>query len=198
MNNEETPPDVGQRIRALRHERGLSLRALAALSGLSPNTISLVERGSTSPSVATLHRLATALGTPITALFEDPAEKMKVILTRAGERPRSGSASVTLESLGWGLEEQACDPFVVTLKPGAGSGRRMMIHTGHELVYCVQGGLDYEVAGEHYRLAPGDALLLHADQPHRWRNPNGEPAVFLLIMQATEDRYEPVGQHLHP
>jgi transcriptional regulator with XRE-family HTH domain len=196
--NEQAPPNVGERVRALRRQRGLSLRALAELSELSPNTISLIERGVTSPSVSTLHRLAAALGVAITSLFTEPTEKVKVMLTRADERSISGSASVVLESLGYGLEEQACDPFVVTLKSGASSGRRIMAHAGHELVYCLQGVLDYEVAGEHYRLTPGDTLLFHADLPHRWRNPNDHPAVFLLIMQTTEDRMEPLNQHLHP
>ncbi|UCC65546.1 MAG: cupin domain-containing protein [Anaerolineae bacterium] len=196
--NEQTPPNVGRHLRALRHERGLSLRALAELCELSPNTISLIERGATSPTVSTLHRLATALGVPITSLFAGPAEKVKAILTRADERPASGSASVVLESLGYGLEEQACDPFVVNMKAGAGSGRQVMTHTGHELVYCLRGQLDYEVAGEHYRLAPGDALLFHADLPHRWHNSSDHPAVFLLVMQIVEEREEPLNQHLHP
>jgi len=195
---EQTPPNVGQHIRVLRRQRGLSLRALAGLCDLSPNTISLIERGVTSPSVSTLHRLAMALGVPITSLFEDRVEKAQVILTRADERPRSGSASVMLESLGTGLEEQACDPFLVTLKSGAGSGEQVMVHTGHELVFCLEGELDYEVAGEDYRLEEGDALLFHADLPHRWRNPNSKPAIFLLIMQAAEDVHESVDQHLHP
>jgi transcriptional regulator with XRE-family HTH domain len=182
----------------LRQERGLSLRALAELCELSANTISLIERGKTSPSVSTLQQLATALGVPITTFFTEPVEKMQVIVTRADDRARSGSASVVLESLGYGLEQQACDPFVVTLKPGASSGNRSMVHSGHELVFCLAGELDYEIAGEHHRLLPGDALLFHADLPHRWRNPSGEPVTFVLIMQLIEERHESVEQHLHP
>lgn len=77
---EQDIPKVGHQLRSLRNERGLSLRALAELCELSPNTISLVERGETSPSVSTLHRLATALGVPITAFFTEPVEKTHVIL----------------------------------------------------------------------------------------------------------------------
>lgn len=197
MSERETL-NVGARLRELRQQRGLSLRALAELCELSPNTISLVERGVTSPSVSTLHRLATALGVPMTSFFADPPERAQVILTRADQRIRSGSASVMLESLGYGLEEQACDPFYVMLKAGASSGRRMMVHSGTELVFCLQGELDYEVAGEHYRLKPGDSLLFRADLPHQWSNPNTEPALFLMIMQVTEEREESMDQHLHP
>jgi transcriptional regulator with XRE-family HTH domain len=196
--SEQKAPDVGTRVKALRHERGLSLRALAELCDLSPNTISLVERGVTSPSVSTLQRMAMALGVPITSFFVEPVERSQVIVTRGDERIRSGSANVVLESLGYGLEEQACDPFFVTLQPGAGSGDQLMIHTGHELIFCLQGELDYEVDGMHYRLAPGDALLFHADLPHHWHNPSSEPARFLLIMQVVEERHEPIDQHLHP
>jgi transcriptional regulator with XRE-family HTH domain len=197
MSEQETP-DVGLRLKAFRQERGLSLRALAELCDLSPNTISLIERGTSSPSVSTLQRLATALGVPITAFFTDPVERMSLILTRADERVKSGSSNVVLESLGYGLEEQACDPFLVTLREGAGSGERLMMHAGHELVFCLKGELDYEVSGEHHLLKPGDALLFHADLPHRWHNPNSEPAEFLLIMQVHGERHESVDQHLHP
>jgi transcriptional regulator with XRE-family HTH domain len=196
--SEQNTPDVGSRIRALRQERGLSLRALAELCELSPNTISLVERGESSPSVSTLQRLATALGVPITSFFAEPIQKRAVILTRAGERARSGSAKVLLESIGYGLEQQACDPFLVTLEGGASSGDKMMLHPGHELIFCLDGELDYEIAGEHHHLTPGDALLFHADLPHRWRNPNDYPVQFLLVMQLIEERQDHIDEHLHP
>jgi transcriptional regulator with XRE-family HTH domain len=196
--SEQEVPSVGVHLRELRQERGLSLRALAELCDLSPNTISLIERGATSPSVSTLQRLATALGVHISYFFTEPGEKTNLVLTRAEERARSGSSSVVLESIGFGLQDQACDPFVVTLKAHASSGRHVMVHSGHELVLCLEGELDYEVAGEHYRLNPGDALLFDAEQPHRWSNPNSAPVRFVLIMQLGEERHHSVDQHLHP
>lgn len=191
-------PDVGSRLRTFRQDRGLSLRALAGLCEVSPNTISLIERGITSPSVSTLQRLATALGTPITDFFIETGEKARVIMTPADKRPRAGSASVVLESLGSGLEDQICEPYVVTMKPGASSGPRLMAHPGQELAYCLEGQLDYEIDGETYRLKPGDALLFRGSLPHRWSNPNARDAVFLMIMQSTERLQESVDQHLHP
>ena len=195
--NDREPPDVGSQIRALRQQRGLSLRALAKLCELSPNTISLVERGTSSPSVSTLHRLATALKVPITTFFEDRGEKVELILSRAGKRSFSGTVNVRLENLGSGLEGQTLEPFVVTLQPSAGSSERVMVHDGHELVYCLQGEIEYEVVGQRYRLAAGDALLFEARLPHRWRNPNSDPAVFLLTMHTTV-KEESVEQHLRP
>jgi transcriptional regulator with XRE-family HTH domain len=191
------PPDVGAQVRAVREARGLSLRALARICELSPNTVSLIERGITSPSVSTLQRLATALRVPITTFFEEQPDRVEVILLRAGERPRSGSTSVLLESLGSGLQNQALESFEVTLKPGADSGRQPIVHTGHELVYCLQGEIEYVVSGKSHRLKAGDSLLFEARLPHRWRNPSKDPAVFLLIFGAAVEG-EAVEQHLHP
>ena len=197
--SEQQAPNVGARVLEMRTQRGLSLRALAELCELSPNTISLIERGSTSPSVSTLQRLATAFGVHINAFFIEAGEKTQLILTRAGERTRSGSASVILESLGYGLDGQACDPFMVTLKPGATSGKQLMAHQGSEMILVFAGQLEIDVAGTRYLLRPGDNLLFRGEQPHRWRNPTSEPAEFLMMMQSTQEPDESrVEQHLHP
>jgi len=182
--SEQEAPNVGVQLRALRQQRGLSLRTLAELCDLSPNTISLIERGESSPSVSTLHRLATALSVHITAFFERRTEPVQAVLTRAAERCRSGNAQVLLESLGAGLKEQSLEPFLVTMKPGSDSGQQPIVHSGQEMVYCLQGEVEYEVAGQPYRLAIGDTLLFEARLPHRWRNPLDEPAMFLLIFQS--------------
>jgi transcriptional regulator with XRE-family HTH domain len=63
--------DVGQRLRSLRDERQISMRALARRSGLSANALSMIERGLTSPSVSTLNKLAMALEVLITAFFRN-------------------------------------------------------------------------------------------------------------------------------
>jgi transcriptional regulator with XRE-family HTH domain/quercetin dioxygenase-like cupin family protein len=194
--SEREPPDVGTQVRARRQQQGLSLRALAEICDLSPNTISLIERGASSPSVSTLHRLATALKVPITAFFEDPVDEVELILSRTGRRRYSGTSNVLLESLGSGLVGQTMEPFVVTLGPGQGSGGQVMIHDGHELVYCIQGEVEYEVSEQSYRLGTGDALLFEARLPHRWSNPHDDPTVFLLVMQTTV-RDESLEQHLH-
>jgi transcriptional regulator with XRE-family HTH domain len=196
--SEREAPNVGLHLRTLRNDRGLSLRALAELCELSANTISLIERGITSPSVSTLDRLARALGVPIASIFTEPGEEIRIVVTRSEERPRSASASVLLESLGTGLEHQACEPFLVTLKPGATSGNQVMVHDGQELVFCLEGAVEYEIEGERHRLNPGDALLFRSHLPHRWRNPNSKPAVFLLMIEITERIHKSVGQHLHP
>jgi transcriptional regulator with XRE-family HTH domain len=181
--SELKPPDVGAQVKTLRRERGLSMRALAQQCELSPNTISLIERRATSPSVSTLHRLATALQVPITAFFTEQADQVRVITSHPEDRPSSVSENVWLESLGSGLEDQALEPFVVTLKSGAGSGRKAIVHDGHELVYCLEGEMEYEIDEQVYQLQAGESLLFEAQLPHRWHNRGSDAAKFLLVFQ---------------
>lgn len=193
--DEISPPDIGPRLRALRKRRGLSLRTLAKLSGLSANTISLVERGKTSPSVATLHRLATALGVSMTFFFEEE-EQRDVVFVKAGRRARTRGDSVIMENLGSGLRDQTMEPLLVTLKPGAGSGDEPIVHLGHEFVFCLEGEIEYEVRDDRYLLGAGDSLIFEAHLPHRWRNAGDSPSTVLLILQTQEGREESVEQHL--
>jgi len=69
MEKDLNTMDVGSRLRELRTERGLSMRALGRQSGLSTNALSMIERGKTSPSVSTLYKIATALDIPDHCIF---------------------------------------------------------------------------------------------------------------------------------
>ena len=120
---------VGQRIRELRSEKSLSLRALAALSGLSSNAISLIERGDNSPTVSSLHSLATALGVPITAFFDQHSDG-QVVHLKHNRRPASETAGVRMESLGSGLPNQQLEPFLMSIKPGGSSTSNQITHSG--------------------------------------------------------------------
>jgi len=190
-----SPPEIGPRLRKLRKRRGLSLRALAGLCGLSANTISLVERGKTSPSVATLHRLATALGVSMTFFFEEEAQR-DVVFVKADRRVQTRSDSVIMENLGSGLRAQTMEPLLVTLPPGAGSGDDPIVHLGHEFVFCLEGEIEYEIRDDRYLLDAGDSLIFESHLPHRWRNASDSPSTILLILQTQEGREESVEQHL--
>jgi transcriptional regulator with XRE-family HTH domain len=193
--DEISPPKIGPRLRALRKKRRLSLRALAGLCGLSANTISLVERGKTSPSVATLHRLATALGVSMTFFFEEK-ERREVVFVKADRRARTRSDSVVMDNLGSGLRDQTMEPLLVTLQPGTGSGDEPIVHLGHEFVFCLEGKVEYEIRGDRYLLDAGDSLIFEAHLPHRWRNVGDDPSAILLILQTQEGRERSVEQHL--
>jgi transcriptional regulator with XRE-family HTH domain len=170
----EAPPievDLGARIRALRVARGSTLRQLAAQAGVTESFLSQVERGVASPSIASVQRIARALGQSIAELFA--AEESAGIVVRARDRRR-----IVYQGLG------AVDEFLTpatdgrlqvimsTIEPGGGTGDEAYTHdSDEEVVVVLEGVLDLWVGAEHYRLEAGDAVTHSSRVPHHNTNP---------------------------
>lgn len=187
---------VALRIRELRKERGFSLRVLAEISGLNVNTLSLIENGRTSPSVSTLTQLANALKVPISVFFTSSEPKKHIVFTRGGERSDLEIDNNQLVNLAPDLAGNSIHSFMVKLQPGMGSGDRMVVHTGHEFVYCLQGSLHYQIEEEEFLLTEGDSLVFESHRAHRWQNTGEDETRALLIICPDDDREEVAGRHI--
>jgi len=185
---------LGVRLRTVRKERDLTQRGLAARAGISANAISLIERDEISPSVATLQRLAEALHVKMSYFFDEDVQA-NVMHVKGSERPSITSKGVTIESIGKSLRDQELEPFFIRLAPDSESGRRQVMHSGHEFVYCVRGRVEYEIDGDVYLLEAGDFLLFEAELPHHWRNATEEQAELLLILQTPDESRASVRRH---
>lgn len=188
--------DVGLRLRILREERGISMRALARRSGLSANALSMIERGLTSPSVSTLNKLASALEVPITAFFRQEPTREQVVFRKASERTRVPFLRGLIEGLGGESFVGRIEAFLLTLESGGSSGPHGMIHSGHELVFCLRGVIEYEVEDKRYILEPGDSLIFATQLIHRWRNTGNNVANAIIVISAFEDSERPGEYHL--
>jgi transcriptional regulator with XRE-family HTH domain len=173
---------IGPKVREARQALGLSLQQLAARAEVSAAAIHKVERGDMVPTITTLLKLANALDSPIAHFVGD------------GTRPRSVARLVRADAVrptppDWapaahGVAGQMlaapdglrAGGVAATVEPGGGSGDTRPLRPGEELVVVIEGALQVDVAGEHYRLDEGDALHYPTDRPHEWRNPGDEPA----------------------
>ena len=190
----EKKGSVGNRLRVIREERGLSQRELAQRASISTNAISLIERDENSPSVSTLQNLAAALNIKMSYFFEDQ-EATQVLHVKRSNRPVISSKGLQIEGLGGKLNYQEMEPFLISLEPNSGSGERQVVHTGHELVYCLSGNVEYLIDGQIYPLEAGDFLLFEAHLPHLWRNVTDEVAVILLVLQSSGQTVQSVERH---
>lgn len=186
---------VGLKIRELRNDHGFSLRTMAEISGLNINTLSLIENGKTSPSVGTLQQLAKALTVPITAFFESEPISQHVVFTPHAKRPSAAFGNTHMQNLGKDLCGNAVQPFVVSLEPSAGSGDQLIVHTGHEFVYCLSGKVCYTVDQVEYSLEPGDSLVFEAHLPHQWGNCCDGISQLILVLYPADQREELGGRH---
>lgn len=187
--------DVGQRLRILRDERGVSMRSLARRSGLSANALSMIERGLTSPSVSTLTKLSNALEVPIMAFFRQEPDRQTVVFRKASDHTRLEFENGRWEGLGGEYFTGRVEAFKLTLEPSGSSGPHGLIHTGHEFVYCLTGSLVYEVGDQNYTLEPGDSLIFAASIMHRWSNPGMSSASAVLVICGFEESERPLEFH---
>ena len=184
--------NIGERLRELREARNISMRALAARSGLSANALSMIEHGRASPSVSTLYKLSDALGISITSFFSSESQRRQVVYLKAASRVRMSFTRGVFEGLGGEQFVGRIEPFLLTLESNANSGPRSMTHTGHEFVFCLRGELEYQVERQIYQLTSGDSLLFAAQLKHRWKNVGANVVTALIIISGFEE-----GEQLH-
>jgi len=196
LQKNTTAIDVGARLRELREERGVSMRALARRSGLSANALSMIERSLTSPSVGTLTKLAEALEVPIVAFFHKEEQKYRVVFCKAAQRPHLTIPLGTWEGLGGERFVGRVEAFLLTLAAGGSSGQHGMLHTGHEFIFCQQGQLEYTVEGQQYLLEAGDSLIFAAQMLHFWRNPGPVEVKAIVVISSFGENERPGEFHL--
>jgi transcriptional regulator with XRE-family HTH domain len=188
--------NVGVSLRQLRVEKGITIRSLATLSGLSANAISMIERNKTSPSVSTLYKLSEALSIPVTKFFDASSPRTLIVFKKANERTRIPLVRGLWEGLGGEEFDGRIEPFLLTLENGAGSWQHVMAHSGHEFVFCLRGQLEYQVETKKFLLEPGDSLLFAAYLKHHWRNNGNTVTNALILLSGFSDDEHPTGLHL--
>ncbi len=184
---EPAVPALGPRIRALREGMDLSLRDLAARSGVSAPMLSQVERGETSPTLQVAARIAAGLDLRLSQLLrldEDGAVSIVRRAERRGER-RDGHA---YEVLTPPLPGQRAEVSRHRLAPGGatgGPGDPPMHEPGARETAVVQAGrVRLRIDGAAHDLAAGDCVTFDADLPHHFENPTREEAVLLAVVSA--------------
>jgi transcriptional regulator with XRE-family HTH domain len=176
--------ELGARIRAERRARGLPIDRLAELSGISRSMVSEVERGSKTPSVLVLDRLATALGTSIARLLDEPARQVPQVLRHADQR-------VVRDPSGW--ERRVLSPVLAnvefefmrtTLGPGVDAGEFAAHAPGsREYVAVESGSLRLTIDDRPQILGTGDAAYYPGDHRHAFANDSATDCVYYLAME---------------
>jgi quercetin dioxygenase-like cupin family protein len=87
------------------------------------------------------------------------------------------------------------EPIIVTFEPNANSGNKAIVHTGREIVYCLEGHIVYTVEGEKFLLGPGDSLIFEAYLPHQCENVDATPSRALLVLCPMDERDQPRERH---
>jgi transcriptional regulator with XRE-family HTH domain len=182
MTSTSERANVGVRVRNLRAEAGMSLRALASSAGLSPSFISQVENGQVSPSIASLERIAIALGATLGAMFAgDPIEAARVV--RAGQRRRLSSSwsCSKIEALSPVRTGNCFEAVMITVAPGGRSGTLPTTHSGEEFALCFGGKATLTLDDHNQVLGRGDAVSYASETPHLWENRGRKDTQIVIV-----------------
>jgi transcriptional regulator with XRE-family HTH domain len=175
---------LGERVRALRRERGWTLEVLAERSGVSRAMISKLERGEKNPTLVVAAKVAEGLGMNLSQLVS-VEEKSKVVVVPRERR-------MTMRDPETGFERQLLSPslggrgveFMRNVVPeGSTSGELPPHRRGvEEYVVVERGRLRAVLGGVEYVLEEGDAAYFEADVAHRFDNAGaGECSYYLVI-----------------
>lgn len=178
---------VGPRVRALRDAMGLSLRELADRSGVSAPMLSQVERGDTSPTLATAAKIAAGLELTLSRLLRLD-EGQHVAISRADLRRGLDRGGHRIEELTPPLPGQRADVSLHELDPGASTGGRgdppMHEPGSRETAVVLAGALALVLDGTRHELHRGDSVTFDADLPHHFENEGVEPTRFIAVIAA--------------
>jgi transcriptional regulator with XRE-family HTH domain len=172
---------LGGAIREQRLAKELTLVALADRSGLSQPFLSQVENGRATPSMDSLYRIATALGTTPQALFLDGSDRARRPTAARADDPTVPAIDTAGESLRRILLPGGAPFHVVELVGLATEFLEGWEHAGFEALYVLAGPIEVEIDGDIVQLATGDFYSYPSHLPHRYRSALGRAARVLLI-----------------
>jgi transcriptional regulator with XRE-family HTH domain len=175
---------LGERVRALRRERGLTLDLLAGQSGVSRAMISKLERGEKNPTLVVAAKVAEGLGVSLSQLV-GVEERKEVDVVRRDRR-------MTMRDPETGFERQLLSPsfvgrgieFIRNVVPEGSTAGGFPPHRAgvEEYIVVEKGHLRAVLGGEEYLLEEGDALYFEANVAHRFDNAGeGECSYYLVI-----------------
>lgn len=174
------------RLKEARRSQGLSLEAVANLSGVSRSMVSQIERGESSPTIATLWNLTRALQVDFAGLLDagPPADRIEVL--RAADAP-------TIENRGEGCRIRILSPpedagrhevYELIFAPGGTLVSKPHARGAREMLTVIEGQLRVTSGTAEQTLSKGDSARYAADQPHAIAAAEGAAKGFLVVKDA--------------
>jgi transcriptional regulator with XRE-family HTH domain len=191
---DEVNAAVGRNVRGQRTRLAWTLEDLAARAGVSKGMLLQVEQARTNPSVATICRLATALGVSIASLVEAPeVPSARVVRAKEGVALWTGGQAGSAAKLmvGSGTSQQV-ELWDVRMEAGDGFGSEGHPTGTRELLLVIDGELTLELDGTPHRVGAGDAVAFVADRPHAYRNLGTSPLRYSLSVIHRDQPDRPV------
>lgn len=187
---ERTPPPAGdleqsldaiaENLKSQRESRGLSLDQLAELTGVSKSMLRQIETGRSSPTIATIWKIANGLHVSFTSLLSRPVVEVEVKPFRAAPPLTAEDEHYRVYPLIPFSPQQSFETFYLEIDPGTLFHGEPHQGNVHEYLFVTGGSLCLSVAGRDYRIGAGEFLHFPANHPHQYRCTSEEMATVIL------------------
>lgn len=182
---EKIVESIGPKIRQLRQQQKLSLQQLAVRAEVSAAAIHKVERNDMVPTITTLLKVASALGRPIGYFVDNdgPRQQLAAHSKGADREPLPDGPQGTETFVVSGAANLfQLDGTVTVVEPGVTvTVEPVRSPGGEELLYVLDGTLEFEIGDERYTLAKSDSLHFPTEHPRQWTNKGRRPARVLRV-----------------
>lgn len=159
--------NLGKHIRKLRIQQNRTLKEVADECGFTKSLLSKIETGKVVPPVATLVKIAHALGTKVSTLIEDNDTVETVYTTKKEieENFIKTGIGYSIFPFATDYREKKMQPFLFLARRGEVKEHRVS-HEGEEFLYVIEGEMKFQVGNIEYTLKEGDGLYFDALEEH--------------------------------
>lgn len=164
---------ISQTIRNVRTQRRMTVAQLAEKSGFSKAFISRLENFRVNASIASLNKLAGALGIKMTDLFQDKVASPQYLFGNLDDgepldRDEGAKHGIRYNALFYHKLDKKLEPFVVVYTH-ASRERDFLMHAQDEFFVLLEGEIDFLIGDEDNkrRMKKGDTIYLSKNMPHR-------------------------------
>ncbi len=157
---------IAANLRTLREGRGLSLDQMAELTGVSKSMLRQIETGKSSPTIATLWKIANGLRVSFTSLLAKPAIQAEVKAFRAEKPLTAEGEHYRLYPMIPFNPQQAMETYLIEIDPGTVFHGEPHEGNVHEYLFVTQGQMQLKLADELFEVATGEFLHFQANHPH--------------------------------
>jgi transcriptional regulator with XRE-family HTH domain len=187
---EDIPVKVGERVRTVRLDRGLSLDDISQRTQIDTPLLEQIEKGEMAPPLGTVIKLAKALDMKIGYFISGEQNRPFTIVRKDDRKIISRYDSAKGKHYGYEYvslaphkKDRHMEPFLVTLLP-AETDEERSTHDGQEFIHVLEGTMELRLAGETHILEPGDSVYYDSTVPHLVKCQGNRPTRILAVLYA--------------
>ncbi len=178
---EEITQLVAQNLKRMREEKKLSLEKLAELTGVSKSMLGQIERGDSSPTIATVWKIANGLKVSFTSLLNAPQSDTTVIRRSEVQPLVEDNGKYRLYPLFPIEEGRRFEVYTIEIEQGGYLSAEAHPEGTQEFLTVFAGELTVRAGEEEYRVGKDDAIRFRADRAHAYHN-SGEGLVKVSLV----------------